>query len=46
MTLVEKLELRSHDIAGEKIDALLRIFPEVGADGDKVDFDKLRLTLG
>jgi adenine-specific DNA-methyltransferase len=46
MTLLEKFELRSHDIAGEKINALLRIFPEIRTDGGKLDFDKLRLTLG
>ena len=46
MTLSEKLELRSRDIAGEKIKELLRIFPEVRAEEGKIDFDLLRRALG
>ena len=42
----EKLDLRSHDIAGDKIAELLRIFPEIRTEGGKLDIDKLRLALG
>lgn len=42
----EKLDLRSHDIVADKRAELLRLFPEVRTEGDKIDFDKLRLALG
>lgn len=42
----EKLDLRSHDIAGDKIQELLSIFPEIRTEGGKIDFERLRLTLG
>ena len=42
----EKLDLRSLDVKGEHIKSLLRIFPEVQTEGGKIDFDRLRLTLG
>jgi len=42
----EKLDLRSHDIVADKWAELLRLFPEVRTEGDKIDFDKLRLALG
>ncbi|TWT44430.1 putative methyltransferase [Phycisphaerae bacterium RAS1] len=46
MTEPEKLDLRSHDIAGEKIAELLRLFPEIRTEGGKLDFDRLKLALG
>jgi len=46
MTLPEKLELHSHNIAEEKINDLLRIFPEARAEGGKINFDLLKLILG
>ncbi len=42
----ERLDLRSHDIAADKMAELLRIFPEVRTEGAKIDFDRLRLALG
>lgn len=42
----EKLDLRSQDIAGDKIRDLLSIFPEIRTEGSKIDFERLRLTLG
>jgi adenine-specific DNA-methyltransferase len=47
MTLLpQKLDLRSHDIAEDKRQELLRLFPEIRTEGDKLDFDRLRLALG
>jgi adenine-specific DNA-methyltransferase len=42
----EKLDLRSHEIACEKAQELLRLFPEIRTDGGKLDFDRLKLSLG
>src|SRR5712691_975084 len=42
----EKLDLRSHDIAESKQQELLRLFPEVCTEGDKLDFERLKLALG
>jgi adenine-specific DNA-methyltransferase len=42
----ERLDLASLDIAAEKQDELLRLFPEVRTEGGKVDFERLRLALG
>jgi len=42
----EKLDLRSFDIAEDKRQALLRLFPEVRTEGGKIDFERLRLALG
>lgn len=42
----EKLDLRSHDIAADKREELLRLFPEARTDGGKLDFDRLKLALG
>lgn len=42
----EKLDLRSLDIAADRRQALLRLFPEVRTEGGKIDFERLRLTLG
>lgn len=42
----ESLDLRSHDILGDRREELLRLFPETRTEKDKVDFDRLRLALG
>lgn len=42
----EKLDLRSHDIAEDKRQELLRLFPEVRTEGGGIDFDRLKLLLG
>jgi adenine-specific DNA-methyltransferase len=46
MTEIEKLDLRSADIAVEKRRELLALFPEVRTEDDKIDFDRLRQALG
>ena len=46
MHLPEKLDLRSHDIAEDKRQELLRLFPEIRTEGGKLDFDRLKLALG
>ncbi|MGH7491944.1 MAG: hypothetical protein ACREOO_06070 [bacterium] len=42
----EKLDLRSHDLADDKKQELLRLFPEIRTEGGKVDFERLKLVLG
>jgi len=42
----EKFDLRSQDIAGEKRQEMLRLFPEVRTEDGKIDFDRLKLALG
>jgi adenine-specific DNA-methyltransferase len=42
----EKLALESHDVASDKRDELLRLFPEVRTEGGKLDFERLKLALG
>ena len=42
----EKLDLRSHDLAESKRQQLLRLFPEIRTEGDKLDFERLKLALG
>lgn len=42
----EKLDLTSHDIAEDKRQELLRLFPEVRTEGGKLDFERLKLALG
>ncbi len=42
----EKLDLRSHDIASEKIQEILRVFPEVRTEGGLIDFERLKAALG
>ncbi|KKM11731.1 hypothetical protein SY88_07130 [Clostridiales bacterium PH28_bin88] len=42
----EKLDLRSFDIAEDKRQELLRLFPEVRTEGGKIDFERLKLALG
>ena len=46
LTEPETFDLRSHDVAGDKIAELLRLFPEIRTEGGKIDFDRLRLALG
>lgn len=45
-TQPEKLDLRSLDIAEDKRREILRLFPEVRTEGDKIDFERLKLALG
>jgi len=45
-TTVEKMDLRSLNIADEKKAQLRELFPEVFTEGGKIDFDRLKLTLG
>ena len=42
----EKLDLRSHDLTEEKRQELGRLFPEIRTEGDKLDFERLKLALG
>jgi adenine-specific DNA-methyltransferase len=44
--LPEKLDLRSHDIAEDKRQALLHLFPEIRTEGGKIDVERLKLMLG
>lgn len=46
MTDIEKLDLQSMDIKQQQIENLKSLFPEAFTEGNKVDWDKLRLTLG
>jgi len=46
MSEPEKLDLRSLDLSEEKRQELLRLFPEIRTEGGKIDFDRLKLTLG
>ena len=45
-TDVERVDLKSLDVAEQKRQELLRLFPEVRTEGGKIDFDRLKLTLG
>jgi adenine-specific DNA-methyltransferase len=45
-TEMEKLDLRSMSITDQQKAKLKELFPEVFTEGDKIDFDRLRLTLG
>lgn len=45
-TQPEKLDLRSLDVAAEQQEKLRQLFPEVFTEGGKVDFDRLKSTLG
>lgn len=38
--------MRSHDISEDKLQELLRLFPEVRTEDGRIDFDRLKLTLG
>lgn len=42
----EKLDLRSHDIAEDRRQELLRLFPEIRTEGGKIDCERLKLVLG
>lgn len=42
----ERLELRSDNIAEDKRQELLRLFPEIRTEGGKLDFERLKLALG
>ncbi len=42
----DTLDLRSHDLASDKRQELLRLFPEVRTEGGKLDFERLKLVLG
>lgn len=42
----EKLDLHSRDIAEDKRQELLRLFPEIRTEGGKLDFERLKLALG
>jgi adenine-specific DNA-methyltransferase len=42
----ETLDLRSHDIAEDKKQELLRLFPEIRTEDGKIDFERLKLALG
>ena len=41
-----KLDLRSHCTVEDKRQELLRLFPEIHTEGDKLDFERLKLALG
>src|SRR5262245_14950617 len=45
-TELERLDLRSENIAAGKEAELLRLFPEARTEGGKLDFDRLKLALG
>jgi len=40
------LDLRSHDLAADKREDLLRLFPEVRTESGQIDFERLKLALG
>ena len=40
MTEVEKLDLRSHGIAADKVSELLCLFPEIRTEGDRINFNR------
>jgi len=42
----EKIDGKSLDISEEKKNLLKQLFPEVFTEGDKINFERLRLTLG
>src|SRR5450756_3146515 len=42
----DKLDLRSVDVAEERQQELLRLFPEVRTEGGKLAFDRLKVVLG
>jgi adenine-specific DNA-methyltransferase len=46
MTEIEKFDLQSMDIKHDQIEKLKQLFPEAFTEGNKIDWDKLRLTLG
>jgi adenine-specific DNA-methyltransferase len=46
MTKIEKIPLTSLDIKAHQLERLKEIFPEAFTEGNQVDWEKLRLTLG
>jgi adenine-specific DNA-methyltransferase len=42
----EPLDLRSPDIAEDRRQELLRLFPEARTEGGQLDFERLKLALG
>ena len=42
----ERLDLRSHDVAEARRQELLRLFPEIHTEGEKLDFERLKRALG
>ncbi len=42
----EKLDISSHHVAEDKQQELLRLFPEIRTEGGKIDFERLKMTLG
>jgi adenine-specific DNA-methyltransferase len=46
MSEIEKLPLTSLDIIAHQLERLKAVFPEAFTEGNKVDWDKLRLTIG
>lgn len=42
----KSLDLRSADVAKLSTERLLQLFPEVGTEGGKIDFERLKLVLG
>jgi len=46
MAEIEKLDLTSMDIVEEKREQLKALFPEAFTEGQKIDFERLKLTLG
>src|SRR5262245_33844444 len=42
----EKFDLRSGEIAADKRNELLRLFPEIRTEDGRIDFDRLKLALG
>ena len=46
MDQIDKFPLTSMDITEEQKQKLKQLFPEVFTEGDKIDWDKLRLSLG
>lgn len=45
-TEIEKMNLNSMSISEEKHTELLRLFPEIRTEGGKIDFEKLKISLG
>jgi adenine-specific DNA-methyltransferase len=42
----EKFSLTSHDIVDDNVNRLRAIFPEIVTEDGKIDWDRLKLTLG
>lgn len=46
MDKIEKLSLTSLDIKAEQVQKLKELFPEVFSEGNKIDWERLKVTLG